>query len=1772
MKIQNLFSTGKMNKDVDERLIQNGEYVDALNVRVLNTAGGDSGAIENEKGNVRLTSIGISNSPECIGSVANESKEKIYWFVVNELGYSYIYEYDRNNDITSNILTDERSGDNQVLKFSKDYKITGVNVIFNNSKKSNLILWTDGLNQPRMIDIQRAKSYGLNNFYEDDISLYKKPPRKAPDVTPFNSLVTSENAVRENFFAFGYRYRYLDGGYSASSSFSYFQFTPEDFSVDFASMENKGMLNIFNGYRVKYDSGDHRVTDVQLLFKYPTEPTIYVIDSINKKESSIPNNSSQTYEFINKKIYKTLPQDEVFRVFDDVPLTAKSQDFINDRIVFGNTTSQYDVVEQEGSNDKIKIDYTVDLISTDQEGDQKDGTLSTGDTKITFDFTGEDLLQGYTITANFSIASDAAGTSPNIYFNGRAVCQSAFVLSQDYATVSDMVQSAEFISFLGSVSSVFSSVVNTTSPINTSLVTYGSFTLDTSTSTSFTILAPSITHQVDTTPLDTTDNVFTNELENFEFEDGSNVKIRESVSNISLKSLRSYEVGLVYLDEYGRYSSILLPKESIGTTSNEVFVPVANSVNLNKLRLSLSNKPPYWADRYKYFVKVNKDSHYNIYATIFYEDGLYRWVLLQGNNLGKVEAGQTLIVKADDTGPLSKEIKCKVLDVTTKNGADEEIDGEGWIPGNQDGIGEPLVERAGTYMKIRPNGFQMDFNPNNFIEYRTKKRAGGGFLNTWSGTNTVYLPKGPHLGINGITLLANGLLNEGILQRLNPADNTWVNQDLTTGSSIKLELVYSESDGDPNFNYFKEWTSNGDYVSTATDNAFGLFLKNETDFTYESVTVSGGTNGTRFIIPSLTTQGENFKLDIYKTSAGYGALGRWMIRVQPSEGTATFENSTLEANIDIVLVTTLAIFETEPVDLDADIYYETEETFEISNGLHKGNFQDQTSTLPAVSNLGFGNCFSFGNGVESMRVLDDRFKAKIDVKSRPNIAIIEGYERKEDKTKLIYSGSFNENTGYNTLNEFNSSRGITKYMDSKYGSIQKIFARESDLVIFQEDRVSKVLYGKNILSSPDGSGSLSQIEKVLGQDVPFSGEYGISLNPESFSNYEGRLYFADPNRGAVLRLGNDGITPISYLGMKAFFKDKLYNNKSYYNVGGYDPKYHQYVLSMGNDQVPQDSLELDCASSFTRAITSANSFLYDLNVGSFSGVTTIGYTTSSSINIVIVYNGVTYTNNNLTGTGQVTFNVTSSDLDVTNIASVSISSSADATVSITHTCPVPDTLEVVLVVVNDSTEAAETIINRYKHDGAQGNIYNSDLDIFEADELTRYEVITGYEGTDIIPDNGDNITISSLKQIGTHSGSFNVCNSLGYLVSAASGLSVQNIIDQATYPTVTNSTTSSVEENTINFEFNRTNTSQKLYLVWNYIDSLPVLTDDSVTGITNGGSSIINVVANDSIPSPYTLSIGTQPSHGTAVVNANNTITYNHTEGNNLNDSFTYVVSRGGGCQATATVTTQALAISVDTYIYIYFDDSGSMATTESELQTLRTGALKGTLQDLYATAGTESSGNTNNATNGSDEYDSKVTIVYGAGSSGSWQNERTFAALGDNDVNDFISTSTHNDFPSDASNVIVIVFQDESSPYDASGSGSTAPSRTATYDTDIADLRSRVTSLNSSNSGFYRGILMEVQGYTQFNAFIDAVIGGTGNYSGTNGLSDLVSGSSPTFNFVQNVEESDNNDANAPLKPVPYTGNFDQWQYYYLYLITDSLNTLGFSPSPGAWPIVIDD
>ena len=291
-----------------------------------------------------------------------------------------------------------------------------------------------------------------------------------------------------------------------------------------------------------------------------------------------------------------------------------------------------------------------------------------------------------------------------------------------------------------------------------------------------------------------------------------------------------------------------------------------------------------------------------------------------------------------------------------------------------------------------------------------------------------------------------------------------------------------------------------------------------------------------------------FQLTFSKT--GSGAATRHLLNVRTTEFTRGLERGYIDVEVKLLLVNGLLVFETDPMDLDSDIYYETEQTFDIVNGFHEGNAQDQTNSQSAIVNLTTGNCFSFGNGVESIQVRDERLAPIYNIDLIPNLSLLDGYRKIYNTTTLTYSGAYNENSTYNSLNEFNNRRGITKKMDAKYGSIQKLFARETDLIVFQEDRVSKVLYGKSLVHSSDGSASLTTVEKVLGQDVAYSGEYGISINPESFANYGGNMYFTDAARGTVLRLGQDGLTPISYYGMKSYFKNTLYGFKNKFNIGG----------------------------------------------------------------------------------------------------------------------------------------------------------------------------------------------------------------------------------------------------------------------------------------------------------------------------------------------------------------------------------------------------------------------------------------------------------------------------------------------------------------------------------------------------------------------------------------------------------------------------------------------
>jgi len=102
-EIKHTFTAGKMNKDLDERLVPNGEYRDALNIQVRTTDGdsegiGNAGVVQNLQGNSHISNGSVNNdgaynsvsyvtlsdgtipSTKIIGSVADEKNDKAYFF------------------------------------------------------------------------------------------------------------------------------------------------------------------------------------------------------------------------------------------------------------------------------------------------------------------------------------------------------------------------------------------------------------------------------------------------------------------------------------------------------------------------------------------------------------------------------------------------------------------------------------------------------------------------------------------------------------------------------------------------------------------------------------------------------------------------------------------------------------------------------------------------------------------------------------------------------------------------------------------------------------------------------------------------------------------------------------------------------------------------------------------------------------------------------------------------------------------------------------------------------------------------------------------------------------------------------------------------------------------------------------------------------------------------------------------------------------------------------------------------------------------------------------------------------------------------------------------------------------------------------------------------------------------------------------------------------------------------------------------------------------
>ena len=189
-EVRNLFTGSKMNKDLDERLLPQGEYRDGQNISVSKSEGPDEGVVENILGNSQYSDFNFRTGTEIIGYYVDTNKDRIFIFATNFSDsspdqLSNFPQGDLNDPAGGTILGSQcviayiegpLTGGNPAsgiivqgnfLNFSKTHQMLGVDLI------EDLLFFTDNRNQPRKINVETAIADPTYYTNEDHISVAK---------------------------------------------------------------------------------------------------------------------------------------------------------------------------------------------------------------------------------------------------------------------------------------------------------------------------------------------------------------------------------------------------------------------------------------------------------------------------------------------------------------------------------------------------------------------------------------------------------------------------------------------------------------------------------------------------------------------------------------------------------------------------------------------------------------------------------------------------------------------------------------------------------------------------------------------------------------------------------------------------------------------------------------------------------------------------------------------------------------------------------------------------------------------------------------------------------------------------------------------------------------------------------------------------------------------------------------------------------------------------------------------------------------------------------------------------------------------------------------------------------------------------------------------------------------------------------------------------------------------------------------------------------------
>ena len=1022
-------------------------------------------------------------------------------------------------------------------------------------------------------------------------------------------LEEDEPLFKEKFPRFAYRYKYNNGQYSCFSPFSNAAFLPDPtvgtngFAYNQKEGFNLGMVNSLRSLTItNLNHNIHAdVDEIDVLYKDSVSPNCYVVDTIKRASNGTIAN---TFEIKDDQIFKTVPSNQLLRLFDSVPKKAKAQEITANRLIYGNYTENFNL--KDSNNNDVKPVFDLELQSRYTTGASNRNERQSIKSKRTYQFgvvyMDEFGRQTPVLTSDSGIIKIGQDSAPFMNQFKAKITSNApsfathykyFIKENSKTTYNFIGQSFyeddEGFIYIGIPSADVNKVQIEDSIIikkkrdtEVSDITEEFKVLDKYTTGPPPFLAKpmKVIYSPDVM-------VFSR---NFE-QDHDQIIVKPGSTPVPGRNritLRNYyrfsENAIASSHTFDAASDKGVSKEAyalikpgakvkftIGNQETKIYevetreVDVANNDDIelhfteqfgDDVKILYESFPSDGISFTRECVLKGGDPDSDDYA-----GGVKMEILEEVDESGKEEYQGLFFIKIKSDSRLLDEIKLQqninnLYAVSTMS-----LDGDSsdtndprqfhMYGGGKAGTNSQQTRIGGTN-PLDPNlgGFRSDGDSVGKTGEGMSYAPNLGFCDQGAGAS-VHQPAGfsLHDGQYQFCIQSDrdfGDVNSNygefpFVHTLDKAPSNKNNMDTSHDVFIKFDRSRNQIDGGA--------TNQGTGVGirtipqqTADDTLYKITRVLKFFDRAQSPPVNGiGSNLSQFRdgdVVYLIALDQNLKKDlVFHGDTGHGNVMQMTL--------FEYRDKNLMVNIPVP-----PIFEVLPKDdVDIDIYYETQEVFSVSSNHGNNNL------------LSYYNCFSFENGVESFVIRDDFNGAPLGKGVRVSTVFEDKpYVEEVKKNSLIFSQIYNNKSSLNRLNQFIIAEDITKDVNPDYGSIQLLHTRYNDIIAYCENKVVKILTNKDALFNADGNVNITSNKAVLGQAMPYSSNYGISKNPESFAAYTHRSYFTDRKNGVVVRHSSDGMEAISGYGMKDFFRDALAANNGLM-VGSYDVKKHQYNIS-----------------------------------------------------------------------------------------------------------------------------------------------------------------------------------------------------------------------------------------------------------------------------------------------------------------------------------------------------------------------------------------------------------------------------------------------------------------------------------------------------------------------------------------------------------------------------------------------------------------------------------